>query len=295
MSPAGGPAVRLVPVLDTDPAGYSAMIAGERAEDEITDPRAAGTCYADIRRSVEIFCEITDGRGIVTVHTSPFFRDTFLSAPYVDLWREASSRGVDLALHPHEDRRGGGTLYTDTAHLARVIPAAAQALRDGGLAVPAFRSGYCAFSNAVAPILERSGFAVDLSAAPGIYNPARGVDWRGGPDTTQLLDVVDYHAVPPRHPGRVVTVPIGWDGEGNDYTGHYFFNERNTAEDLGRVYRAIDARAQRRGTSQVVLYLCHTDGLCSDRWRSQAQSFLEGVQSQLIGVAGILEAASLTH
>jgi hypothetical protein len=99
----------------------------------------------------------------------------------------------------------------------------------------------------------------------------------------------DYRAVPPRRPSRVVTVPIGWDGEGSDYAGHYFFNERNTAAELRRVHRAIEARARRRGASQTVLFLCHTDGLCNDGWRAQARGFLRDVADLLAGVAPVIQ------
>jgi hypothetical protein len=168
-----------------------------------------------------------------------------------------------------------------------VIPEAAAALRGAGLALAAFRSGYCAFSNAVVPILEGAGLSVDLSAAPGICNPVHDVDWRGGPDTAQRLDAVDYRATPPQHLSRVVTVPIGWDGRGDNYSGHYLFNERNSGADLARVYQAIDGRAQARGAEQVVLYLCHTSGLCDGDYAAQAVSFLNHVRDSLVGIQTI--------
>lgn len=288
MGAAASAPVLLYPVLDTDPVGYNEVVAGRRVADEVAGPTTFDRHVAQFRRCIEVFREATDGRGGITVHSSPFFRWTFLHDPFLDLWKEVARMGFDLVLHAHEDRRGGGTYFEDRARLERVIPKTADALRAAGLRVEVFRSGYCAFSNALTAVLEAAGVRLDLSAAPGIYNSSRDVDWRGGPDTAQRLDRLDFRATPPAVPSPVITVPIGWDGTGNTYAGHYLFNEVNTGDDLARVIDAIRARAERREMTQVVLFLCHTYGLDDPCQAEQARQFLCRERAALVGSHEIL-------
>jgi hypothetical protein len=279
--------IRLLPVLDTDPPGYNAVVSGRVAADDVAGSGVLSDRLTETERALEAFLEITGGRGVVNVHTSPFFRSTFLTEPFLSLWHKASSGGCDIALHAHEDRPGGRTWFHDRAHVARVVAECSAKLRKAGLTVRAFRSGYCAFSTHLVPILEANGLDVDLSAAPGIVNHERDVDWLGGPTTAQWLDARDYRAVPPREPSRVLTVPIGWDGWPGGYAGHYLFNEVNRVADLARVYHEICRRAEREGRSQTVLFLCHTYGLCDAAWRAQAGRFLSTVRDDLVGVEAV--------
>jgi hypothetical protein len=279
--------VRLLPVLDTDPLGYNAVVSGRLAADDVAGPSVLSDRLTETERALEAFLEITGGRGVVTVHTSPFFRSTFLADPFLSLWYKASASGCDIALHAHEDQPGGRTRFHDWAHVARVVAEGSAKLREAGLNVRTFRSGYCAFSTHLIPVLEASGLDVDLSAAPGIVNRERDVDWLGGPTTAQWLDARDYRVAPPREPSRVVTVPLGWDGRLGGYGGHYLFNEMNTDADLARVYREICGRAEHEGRPQTVLFLCHTYGLYDDAWRAQAARFLAAVRDDLVGIEAV--------
>jgi hypothetical protein len=280
-------AVRLLPVLDTDPPGYNAVVSGRVTADDVAGPSVLSDRLAETERAIGVFLEITGGRGVVNVHTSPFFRSTFLTGPFLSLWHKVSAAGCDIALHAHEDRPGGRTWFHDRAEVDRVVAEASAKLREAGLTVRTFRSGYCAFSSRLVPVLEANGFDVDLSAAPGIVNRKRDVDWLGGPTTAQWLDARNYRAAPPRDPSRVLTVPIGWDGLPGGYAGHYLFNEVNTEADLARVYHEICRRAEHEGRPQTVLFLCHTYGLCDAAWRAQASRFLSAVRDDLVGLEAV--------
>lgn len=277
----------LLPALDTDPLGYNAVVAGRVAADAVAGPAKLEPLYEWTSRSVEVFLAATGERGAVTVHTSPFFRRTFLTAPFLSLWHRVVAAGATLVLHAHEDRPGRGTYYDDATHLDRVIGGSATTLRRAGLSVMTFRSGYCAFSSAVIPILETHGLTFDLSAAPGIYNSERGVDWRGGPDTAQPIDRRDYRASPPAEPSAVITIPMGWDGDGHTYAGHYLFNELNEEDDLMRVCETVRFRARVRATRQVVLFLCHSYGMCDPKWSAQAARFLDRTRDALAGASDV--------
>lgn len=87
------------------------------------------------------------------------------------------SIGGELALHPHEDKLGGGTYYYDKQHMERIITEATLKIRNLNLPLNIFRSGYYAWSYHIFPILEKMDYRIDISCAPGIVNPDRDVNW----------------------------------------------------------------------------------------------------------------------
>ena len=208
------------------------------------------------------------GDAVLTVHTSPRFRETFFRELYAGIFRDMAAEGVVLALHPHEDRADGGSLYDDPAHLRAVVTQALQAARDMGLALSVFRSGGFAFHPSLPSLLAAHGIFVDLSAAPGLADTQRHAIWSaaGWQQEWVLDDAV----------AAVRNVPIGWDGAGTSMDCNYLYNEKLDLPALCRIWDALSARPDR---PRAVNFLTHGFGLVEERWRRQAAGFLRHVRA----------------
>jgi hypothetical protein len=208
------------------------------------------------------------GDAVLTVHTSPRFRSTFFREPYAGILRDIAACGVVLALHPHEDRADGGSHYDDAAHLERVIAHAVKASREAGLPLRGFRSGGFAFHPRLPRLLASHGIALDLSAAPGLFDPDRNAVWSEDAWRQEWV-LGDTEA-------RVASVPIGWDGAGSRLDRNYLYNEKHNLASLRRVWDALLADP---GRPRAVNFLTHGFGLVEPSWRRQAVDFLRHVRS----------------
>lgn len=121
------------------------------------------------------------GAAVRPIHTSPRFRTTFFQEPYAGIARDMAAQGVTLALHPHEDRADGGSLYDDPAHLASVVVQGMAAARDAGLPLSVFRSGGFAFHPCLPPLLAAHGLSTRSLRSPRPCRRAapRGLDRSG--------------------------------------------------------------------------------------------------------------------
>jgi len=233
-------------------------------------PASARTDPPDEALMLRRFAAIRDmvlgevgGEAVLTVHTSPRFRETFFRDPYGSIFRDMAAEGVVLALHPHEDRADGSSLYDDPAHLHAVVIHSMEAARGAGLLLSAFRSGGFAFHPSLPRLLAAHGVSVDLSAAPGLADPARRAVWR--PCAWQEAFVLGDSAAGVRN------VPIGWDGAGTSMDRNYLYNEKHDLASLCRIWDALYTRTDR---PRAVNFLTHGFGLVEARWRRQAADFL---------------------
>ncbi len=220
----------------------------------------------------DVAATATGGKAVVTLHTSPRFRDTFFEGPYPDEWHSCCAAGMDLALHPHEERADFSNLYDTAGHLAQLIPACMARAAAKGLTIRAFRSGLFAFHPQLAPMLADAGIGVDLSSAPGHRDALRNIDWPAD-------DAADLFR---RQGCDLIEVPIGWDGAGADLGVNYLFNERMDLPALIAVWDGIRARAEMRlargAAPEPVNFLCHAFGLADAGWRRQAEDFLDHIR-----------------
>lgn len=260
-------AIDLVLLIDVDPPS---PIGGGRAFYPAADtpaPIDAGVMVARLEAALRLVEEA--GSGVITLHTSPRHRDDFFAAPYVDLWRAFVAAGADLALHPHEDRADGGSLFRDPGHLERVLADRLAHAAALDLPVTAFRAGLFASRRDLGPLLARHGLATDLSALPGAAVPEKAIAWPESLATARPLPAdLDAPAAPATD---VLEIPIGWRGAGSDLDADYLFNERMDLDGLIRVWDGIRAARPPR----CVNFLCHGFGLVEPRWRDQARRFLD--------------------
>lgn len=227
----------------------------------------------------------TGGSAVLTVHTSPRFRSVFFGEPYAVLFRDLAAHGVTLALHPHEDRADGSSLYDDPRHLGAVIAQCMQAAEGAGLRLQAFRSGGFAFHPELPRRLAAHAIRLDLSAAPGLAQPSRRAVWSRDA-WRQDFALGDRAAA-------VASVPIGWDGEGTSLDRNYLFNEKLDLLGLCRIW---DMHRRSPTGPRAVNFLTHGFGLVETHWRRQAAAFLRHVRAtggRIVSARSLLPSGSL--
>lgn len=261
--------VEVVWLIDMDPPSEAPDGRGFYPAGPRDDPPDAALMRARIALLRDVVAGEAPGTTVVTVHTSPRFRTTFLEPPYTQAWADMEAAGAVLALHPHEDRADGSSLYDDPDHLAGVVRTTMARAGRAGLRLRAFRSGTFAFNPCLPGLLAELGIDLDLSAAPGFRDPRRGIDW---PEGSEAGDMFLRQGVP------VAEIPIGWDGAGGSLDANYLFNERMDLAGLVRVWDRLRARAEARQQVARVNFLAHGFGLADPGWRRQALRFLDHVR-----------------
>lgn len=275
--------IGVVWLVDTDPPSEVGGGRGFYPASSRDDPPDEAVMRARLDAVREAVLAEAGGNAVLTLHTSPRYRGHFFREPYISVWRRFVDDGVGLALHPHEDRADGSSLYDDLAHLNAVIVAAVARARAAGLPLQAFRSGGFSFHPRLPSLLRRVGLDLDLSAAPGLTDAARCVDWPPGEAAAGL--------VADRDGGGVLEVPLGWDRKGTDLARHYLFNERTDLAGLQRVWDGLRRAADRNEAPRVVNFLTHGFGLVRSDWRRQAADFLRFIAAHGGRIVNAAEAA----
>lgn len=257
--------VHLLWLIDSDPPSEAGGGRGFYPVSERIDPPDEALMRRRLTAIADATAEAAECKAVVTLHTSPRYRTDFFEGPYPDIWRGLLDSGLELALHPHEERFDGSTFYDDPNHLRQVIGGSMDLAGKLGLPIAAFRSGTFSFHRAVPPMLAEAGIDVDLSAGPGLFDHQRNVAWPA-------------ESADPHHYARqgvaILGVPLGWDGGGCDLNKNYLFNERMDMAGLKRVFDAIRRRAEQSGRPQLVYFLAHGFGIADHAWRAQALSFV---------------------
>lgn len=269
--------VHLVWLIDSDPPSEIGGGRGFYPASSNTEPPDEALMRSRLATILDVASGEAGGGAVVTLHTSPRYRSDFLEEPYPQIWRDCRVAGLELALHPHEERADGTTFYDNGGHLRRVIAATKQKAAVAGITFTAFRSGSFSFHPALPALLAEAGIAIDLSAGPGLVDPKRGIAW---PESSAEPDCFATDGI--------LEVPLGWDGAGNDLSRNYLFNERMDLAGLVRVFDAIMRRSEAIRKPILVNFLAHGFGLAERGWREQAIAFLRHAEA---GGACLLSAA----
>jgi len=261
--------VYLVPTVDTDPRFYyDCLKSGKNiiGNDFIYEQWA-------IKKAIQITQELMEGKAVFTIHTSPLFRNEFYSPPFLKLWEAIVRIGGELALHPHEDRVGGGTFYDDKKHMERIIKDSTLKIRNLSLPLYIFRSGYYAWSKNISDILEKVDYKVDISCAPGIVNSDRDVNWIGAPRYACYYDKYKKN----HFEGSYFVIPLGWDGKGSRFEKNHLFCERGS---LNSLYHVWDTLVEEEVTSfpKIVSFLYHTYALDDEKICNRITKFIKYVK-----------------
>ena len=229
----------------------------------------------------QLINERCNGKAVISVHSSPLYRERFIQSPFVDFWKEWTLGGGDLVLHMEED------VY----------------------ALPENRGASSTGSNSMTPkiaeILTELGISVDLSCAPGLIWKERAVNWASAPLSGYFMSMQSpSRASDSGGQGLLLEIPLGWDGviDGDSAprkpNHHYLANESSTYEDLCRVWNVILERADNTGNHQAVSLLSHTYTAKTARFYSQLDTFLQfvttnrGIPASLTEIRALVSGAT---
>ncbi|MBS7699859.1 MULTISPECIES: hypothetical protein [unclassified Chelatococcus] len=227
------------------------------------------------------------GMAVITLHTSPRYRKDFFEGPYQEFWQERRRAGTSIALHPHEDREDGSSLYDELDHLERVIEASMRRAASANISFDIFRSGGFSFHPDLPALLRQVGLTADCSAAPGRRDLSRAIDW----PAAQVTAIGEVER-------EVAEVPLGWNGSGTTLERDYLYNEKQDLEGLKRVWDCILRQSETPRNPRAVNFLTHAFGLVDPRWRDQAIRFLDWAcrhGGALVNAEGALRMMSLTR
>ncbi|MBX3542388.1 hypothetical protein [Chelatococcus sp.] len=220
------------------------------------------------------------------MHTSPRYRNDFFEGPYHEFWQQRRAAGTSIALHPHEDREDGSSLYDDLDHLEKVIDMSMTSAVSANISFDIFRSGGFSFHPNLPALLRNVGLAVDCSAAPGQRDISRAMDW----PATQVSAIGEGERV-------IAEIPLGWNGSGTAFEQDYLYNEKQDLEGLKRVWDYILKQSEASRIPRAVNFLTHAFGLVDPHWREQAIRFLDWAcrhGGALVNAEGALRMMSLT-
>ena len=136
----------------------------------------------------QLINERCSGKAVISVHSSPLYRERFIQSPFVDFWKEWTSGGGDLVLHMEEDfyalpenRRASSTGFENLEIVEQAMKETVSALSSEGLTCRAYRGGSNSMTPEIAEVLTELGISVDLSCAPGLIWKERAVNWARAP------------------------------------------------------------------------------------------------------------------
>ncbi|WP_213993743.1 hypothetical protein [Sodalis sp. dw_96] len=250
------PLVKVVLSIDGDP-------------DPVLNPDPDAVVFRKYHKMQSLVNEYCDGKATMTIHSSPVFRQRFISDEYMLFWREWATSGKNLALHIEDDLyrlSSAETLQPSIFHhpetIFDVISTTLERLKQWNIDCSCFRGGSNGHAPALADFLAKQGIIADLSCAPGLNWPERGVDWQGAPATAYFPLNDNLSARDGYSQKALLMIPLGWDGitpeDRRRPTVNYLANETSTLEHLKRVWDCLVRRATDLGQPQVVSFLCHT-------------------------------------
>ena len=117
----------------------------------------------------QLINERCDGKAVISVHSSPLYRERFIQPPFMDFWKEWTSGGGELVLHLEEDfyalpenQGASSTGFENLVIVEQAMKETLSALASEGLACRAYRGGSNSMTPEIARMLTELGISVDL-------------------------------------------------------------------------------------------------------------------------------------
>lgn len=272
------PQVYLVVFMDGNWPGYHSL---PRPHEEASIPLVnVDEFYENANHAIEVMRDAIDGRFVLGVYTGVYCRELFYREPFIECWKRLVDQGGEIALHPHEEVVGLGSLVDYQAHMWTVLSTKYEQLIAAGIKPTAYRGGYFALSAKLMPIFDELNIKVDLSCLPGIEVDNWCAHWQDAPTSAYFLCPHDPSHVDCGHSSsQVLEIPLGWNGRENKFPENYLVNELNSFERLKTTWESILNRATRTEKPQFVQLLCHLDAIRNDDLRARCVRFLEFAES----------------
>jgi len=265
--------VLLVPVIDVNWLTFAPF---DPKRGFRIDPPDVARSIGEVRALDRAMAGLTGGIYVLTPHSGTYCRTGYYEGEMLDVYREAVAGGAELAVHLHEEIKGGGVRFGEEPHMRAVFADCARRLRRAGIEPVAYRGGHYAYAPFMNRVLADNGIAIDLSCAPGMVHPDREAVW-----TTAAPSGFYLPENPRARPGggrtsAVFEIPIGADGAGADYA-NLLHVEQSELDNLQRIWGVIRARARAEGRPQIVHVLFHSGSMGRDAWVERFKRFMAWV------------------
>ncbi len=273
MGAAGAVEVYLVPVIDVNWLVFAPFDPGR---DFRIDPPNVEKSVGETRELGHLIADFTGGRAVLTPHSGTYCRTGYYEGPILEVYREWAERGGELAVHLHEEIKGGGVRFGEESHVRAVFADCHRRLSQAGLSPVAYRGGHFAYAPFMNGVLRDHGITIDLSCLPSLNKPEREAVWASGGVTAYRLADDPRDAPGSDEPSDILEIPIGSDGAGAAY-GNFLQIEQSDLDNHTRVWSVIRERAQRCGQAQIVHVLFHTGSMGRPEWVDRFKAFLRFV------------------
>ena len=289
MAQHGSAEIHVVPVIDVNWLVFAPFDPGR---DFRIDPPKVAQSVGETRELGRIMLELTGGRAVLTPHSGTYCRTGYYEEPMLEVYREWVAQGAEVAVHLHEEIKGGGVRFGEEDHVRAMFADCHRRLSAGGIRPTAYRGGHNAYAPFMTPLLLEHDIHVDLSCLPGLSKPEREAEWsRGGVTAYRLPE--DPRAAPGTGTAsRVLEIPIGSDGQGAAYA-NFLQIEQSELDNHKRVWGVIRDRAQASGEAQIVHLLFHTGSMGRPEWVARFLEFLRFVPGAGGNYVGAVEALRL--
>jgi len=265
--------VYLVPLIDVNWLVYAPFDPGRGFR---VDPPNVPQSIIDTHQLSREMKSLTDGKFILTPHSGTYCRTAYYEGEMLDIYREATAGGAEVAVHLHEEIKGQGTRYAEPEHMAAMFLDCKSRFESAGLSPVAYRGGHYAYHPLMMKLLEENDILADYSCCPGMNKPDRESIWTYAQYSASHLPPDPWGPWAPQKRSRILEIPIGSDGAGSEY-GNILHVEMSELDNLMRVWSAIVARAETEGRPQIVHCLFHTASVGEPKWLDRYRRFLDMV------------------
>jgi hypothetical protein len=273
MTAATASEVHLVPVIDVNWLVFAPFDPGR---DFRIDPPDVEKSVGETRELGEIMAELTGGRAVLTPHSGTYCRTGYYEGEMLEVYKEWVARGGEVAVHLHEEIKGGGVRFGEEEHVRTVFADCHRRLVEAGIRPVAYRGGHNAYAPFMNGVLAEHDIFIDLSCLPGLDKPDREAVWTRGGTTAYHLPR-DPRAAPGEGAASpILEIPIGSDGGGAAYA-NFLQIEQSELDNHKRVWSVIRERAQKTGEAQIVHVLFHTGSMGRPEWVARFRNFLRFV------------------
>lgn len=280
--------VLVVPVVDVNWLVFAPFDPGR---DFRIDPPKVDQSIGETRELGRAMLDLTQGRAVLTPHSGTYCRTGYYEAPLIEVYGEWVERGAEVAVHLHEEIKGGGVRFGEEDHVRAVFADCHARLVAGGITPVAYRGGHNAYAPFMNDVLRAHGIGVDFSALPGLDRPEREAIWTESPLSAFDLPKDPRQPVGAGEASGIVEIPIGSDGGGTEYR-NFLQIEQSELDNHKRVWRVIRDRAQAEGRRQIVHMLFHTGSMGRPDWVARLMDFLRFVPREGGRFVGAVEAAA---
>lgn len=264
--------VYIVPLVDVNWLTFAPF---DPARDFRIDPPKVEQSIGETRSLCDILRDLTDGKTVLTPHSGTYCRSGYYEGEFIDIYRSVIANGGEVAVHLHEEIKGGGTRFGDKEHIREVFFACKQKYSGAEIPCRSYRGGHSAYAPFMNGFMKEADMDIDFSCAPGLNMPDREAIWvEAGLSGYYLASNPRDPSTPDRSHSQVFEIPIGSDGEGAAY-GNILHIEQSNLENLMRIWNLIVDRAQAQDTPQIVHSLFHTGSMSQPDNVERFKRFLE--------------------